>query len=381
MVNIIITTWKRLLRDKANTFWILCFPIILGTLFNVAFSNMAASEDMSAINVAVICEDDIYGEALKQSIETISEGKDAMLNAIFCDDKKATELLEKKDVVGIIHSGKTAKLSISANMSTESINQSILQAFINEYNMYQDSIAKIMINHPENIENVLSNFESISDFNNEVTISRKQDADPFSQYFYNLLAMACLYTSMGGVLVATHNQANLSDLGMRKCLSPTHKLKSIVSELIATSTYEFALNFIGFIYVAYVLKVDIASRLPLAILTTFVGCLTGVSLGFFIGSFGQKSQDFKQGMIFVVTMPLCFLSGLMMGNMKIIIQNNCPILNKINPATIITDSFYSLAIYESYDRFIFDIISLLIFVIIFIMAGFLMTRRKKYASL
>lgn len=381
MVNIIITTWKRLLRDKANTFWILCFPIILGTLFNVAFSNMAASEDMSAINVAVICEDDIYGEALKQSIETISEGKDAMLNAIFCDDKKATELLEKKDVVGIIHSGKTAKLSISANMSTESINQSILQAFINEYNMYQDSIAKIMINHPENIENVLSNFESISDFNNEVTISRKPDADPFSQYFYNLLAMACLYTSMGGVLVATHNQANLSDLGMRKCLSPTHKLKSIVSELIATSTYEFALNFIGFIYVAYVLKVDIASRLPLAILTTFVGCLTGVSLGFFIGSFGQKSQDFKQGMIFVVTMPLCFLSGLMMGNMKIIIQNNCPILNKINPATIITDSFYSLAIYESYDRFIFDIISLLIFVIIFIMAGFLMTRRKKYASL
>ncbi|MDY2589685.1 MAG: ABC transporter permease [Agathobacter sp.] len=381
MVNIIITTWKRLLRDKANTFWILCFPIILGTLFNVAFSNMAASEDMSAINVAVICEDDIYGEALKQSIETISEGKDAMLNAIFCDDKKATELLENKEVVGIIHSGKTAKLSISANMSTESINQSILQAFINEYNMYQDSIAKIMINHPENIENVLSNFESISDFNNEVTISRKPDADPFSQYFYNLLAMACLYTSMGGVLVATHNQANLSDLGMRKCLSPTHKLKSIVSELIATSTYEFALNFIGFIYVAYVLKVDIASRLPLAILTTFVGCLTGVSLGFFIGSFGQKSQDFKQGMIFAVTMPLCFLSGLMMGNMKIIIQNNCPILNKINPATIITDSFYSLAIYESYDRFIFDIISLLIFVIIFIMAGFLMTRRKKYASL
>ena len=245
---------------------------------------------MSAINVAVICEDDLYGEALKQSIETISEGKDAMLNAIFCDDKKATELLEKKDVVGIIHSGKTAKLSISANMSTESINQSILQAFINEYNMYQDSIAKIMINHPENIENVLSNFESISDFNNEVTISRKPDADPFSQYFYNLLAMACLYTSMGGVLVATHNQANLSDLGMRKCLSPTHKLKSIVSELIATSTYEFALNFIGFIYVAYVLKVDIASRLPLAILTTFVGCLTGVSLGFFIGSFGQKSR-------------------------------------------------------------------------------------------
>lgn len=381
MINIIITTWKRLLRNKTNTFWILCFPIVLGTLFNIAFSNMSESEEMNTIPVAVVCEEDTYGETLKQSLKTICESDDAMLKANFCDDKKAKKLLKDKKVVGIIYSGKTANLSISANMSTESLNQSILQAFVNEYNMYQESITKILANYPENIENIINNFESISDFNNEVTISRKPDADPFSQYFYNLLAMACLYTSMGGVLVATENQGNLSELGMRKCLSPTHKLKSIVAELFATATYEFVLNFIGFVYVAYVLKVDIASRLPLAILTTFIGCLTGVSLGFFIGSIGHKSQDFKQGMVFAVTMPLCFLSGLMMGNMKIIIQNNCPILNKINPATIITDSFYSLSIYESYDRFIFDIVSLLIFVIVFILVGFLMTRRKKYASL
>ena len=96
---------------------------------------------------------------------------------------------------------------------------------------------------------------------------------------------------------------------------------------------------------------------------------------------GASIAAVKYGKVIDTSMGLTPLAGLMMGNMKIIIQNNCPILNKINPATIITDSFYSLAIYESYDRFIFDIISLLIFVIIFIMAGFLMTRRKKYASL
>ena len=381
MGNIIITTWKKLLRNKANTFWILCFPIILGTLFHVAFSNMAASENMEAIPVAVVCEDDTYGETFKQSVEALSEGDDAMLKATFCNKEKAKELLKEKEVTGIIYSGKIVTLSISANMSNESINQSILQAFVNEYNMIQDTLTGIIANHPENIEAVLKDLDSVSDFNDEVSISRKPDADPFSQYFYNLLAMACLYTSMGGVLVATENQGNLSQLGMRKCLSPTHKLKSIVGELFATATYEFVLNFIGFVYVAYVLKVDIASRLPLAVLTTFMGCLTGVALGFFIGCFGQKSQDFKQGLVFAVTMPLCFLSGLMMGNMKIIIQNNCPILNKINPATIITDSFYSLAVYESYDRFFVDILSLFAFIILFIMAGFLLTRRKKYASL
>lgn len=203
MINIILTTWKRLLRNKGNTFWILCFPVVLGTLFNVAFSNLSASEDMKAISVAVVCEDDTYGDALKQSVEALSEGDDAMLKASFCNEKKAMDLLESKEVTGIIYSGKNAKLSISANMSTESLNQSILQAFVNEYNMYQDSITRIVVDHPEKIQEVLGNFESISDFNDEVSISRKPDAYPFAQYFYNLLAMACLYTSMGGVLVAT----------------------------------------------------------------------------------------------------------------------------------------------------------------------------------
>lgn len=381
MGNIIITTWKRLFRNKPNTFWILCFPIVLGTFFYIAFSNLSASENMSTINVAVVCEDDTYGKTLKQSIQTISEGDDDVLNATFCDEEEAKELLKNKNVIGIIHSGKNARLSISANMSNESINQSILQAFMNEYNMYQDSITKIIANHPEKISTILNNFESVSDFNSEVSLSRNPDSDAYTQYFYNLLAMACLYTAMGGILVATENQGNLSNLGMRKCLSPTHKLKSIVCELFATATYEFLLNFIGFVYIAFVLKVDITSRLPLAVLTTFVGCLTGVSLGFFIGCFGHKSQEFKQGVMFAVIMPLCFLSGLMMGTMKIIIQNNCPFINKINPATIITDSYYSLTIYESYDRFIMDISSLLVFVMLFILAGFLMTRRKKYASL
>lgn len=381
MGNIILTTWKKLLRSKANTFWILCFPIVLGTLFNIAFSNLADSEDMEAIPVAVICKDDNNGAILKESIETVAKGKDAMLKPTYCDEKKAKELLKNKDVTGILYSGDVVKLSVSANMTTESINQSILQAFVNEYNMYQDSITKIAINHPENLHKALRNLDSVSDYNKEVSLSKKQDADVYVQYFFNLLAMACLFTSSGGVLIATENQGNLSELGMRKCLSPTHKLKSIIGELFATTTYEFALNFIGFLYVAYVLKVDIASRLPLAILATFIGCLTGVTLGFFIGCIGHKGKDFKQGMVFAVVMPLCFFSGLMIGNMKIIIQNNIPILNKINPATIITDSFYSLSIYESLDRYFVNIISLLIYISLFTIAGFFMTRRKKYASL
>lgn len=382
MGNIIILTWKKLIRNKANTFWILCFPIILGTFFNIAFSNMGNSENMKAIPIAVICEDNQYGDTLKESINSVSKGDNPLFVPTFIEDKEeGLKLLEKREIYGIIESGDTVTLTLSSDMSSESTMQSIVSSFVDEYNMYQTAFVDIMENHPENLESMLNALDSTTEYNQMVSISRKPDANPYTSYFYNLIAMNCLFTALGGVLVATENQANLSALGARKCISPTHKLVTITGEIIATSVYEFVLNAIGFSYVAFVLKVDILSRLPLAILAMVVGCLTGVSLGFFIGSLGTKQADFKQGMVFAVTMPLCFLSGLMMGDMPIIIQNNCPILNKINPATLISDSFYSLAIYENFGRFSRDIIILVAFIIIFGFTGFLITRRQKYANL
>ena len=46
------------------------------------------------------------------------------------------------------------------------------------------------------------------------------------------------------------------------------------------------------------------------------------------------------------------LIGLMMGNMKAVIAEKIPGFNNINPAAVISDSFYCLNIYEDYDRFI-----------------------------
>ena len=100
-----------------------------------------------------------------------------------------------------------------------------------------------------------------------------------------------------------------------------------------------------------------------------------------MGSLGQKQAEFKQGMVFAVTMPMCFLSGLMIGNMRIVIEEHCPIINKLNPAALISDCYYTLATYESLDRFKTDIITLIVYTCIFILFGFLVTRRQKYASL
>ena len=49
---------KTLFRNKALIFWTFAFPIILGTFFNMAFSNIESSEKLDIINIAIIKNDD-----------------------------------------------------------------------------------------------------------------------------------------------------------------------------------------------------------------------------------------------------------------------------------------------------------------------------------
>ena len=76
-----------------------------------------------------------------------------------------------------------------------------------------------------------------------------------------------------------------------------------------------------------------------------------------------------------------FLSGMMGITMKYIIDTNIPILNKINPAAMITDGLYSLYYYRTLDRFYFNIISLIIFSIIMLVISYQGLRREKYDSI
>ena len=67
--------------------------------------------------------------------------------------------------------------------------------------------------------------------------------------------------------------------------------------------------------------------------------------------------------------------------MKYIIDTNMPILNKINPASMITDGFYSLYYYDTLDRYWLNIIGILIFSGIMITLSYTSLRRQKYDSI
>ena len=76
-----------------------------------------------------------------------------------------------------------------------------------------------------------------------------------------------------------------------------------------------------------------------------------------------------------------FCLGMMGVTMKYVIDKNIPIINKINPASMITDGFYSLYYYDTLDRYYFNIASLLVFAFVMIGASYFSLRRQKYDSI
>lgn len=87
----------RLMRNKANLFWILIFPIVLGCLFKVAFSNITESESFHTIPVALVSDESINAKAFCTMADALSsEDDNAMLAVTYCNDKKAQTLLKEK---------------------------------------------------------------------------------------------------------------------------------------------------------------------------------------------------------------------------------------------------------------------------------------------
>lgn len=366
---------KNAFRQKEFLFWILAFPIILGTFFYVAFNSMYEKESMfNKIPVAIV--ENTENTAFKEVIKELSSGEDAMFDSKFTDSQTALDMLKTNDIIGIIN----VDSELSLTVSNDGIKQTIIKSFLDQYQIRESIIMETVNNNPQNLQSVIDAMSQEINCNESLSLSNG-NMDTYIQYFYNLIAMAAFFGSISGLYIAINNQGNLSAIAARRCISPTNKLTSITASLLASFVAQVICVSIGITYILFILKVDMGDKIPMVYLSGAVGSLTGVTMGFFIGSFGRLNQNMKMAISMSVTMLSCFLSGLMLGNMKSVIEMYVPIVNRINPAALISDLFYCLNIYNDYRRYTEKFVTLLILSVVFTIGGFLLTRRKKYASL
>jgi len=384
---------KKLFRAKALLFWSVLFPIILGSMFKLAFGNLATDEALKAIPVAVVLSEEEtdfskyaaqytgYDNFFVNMIDSLSEpGEDQLLESVYVTEEEALTLLEQKEVIGILYEDFPVTLTVSSDYKGMQLEQSILSSFVSQINTHYDAIKNIVMNHPEKVPMVVEMLTAETSYNTETKYS-DGDMDEMIIYFFNLISMVCLFSSIGGCSLAINHQANLSELGARRNVAPAHKLVTCVSGLCANYVFYILCSLVSLIYLIFILNINFGNKPGFVFLAASIGCITGVSFGFAIGCLNKLSENVKIGILMGCSMTCCFLSGLMMGNIRIYVEKYFPLFNQINPAALISDSFYALTVYQSNERYFQNIITLIAFSVICTFIGYLAIRREKYASL
>ncbi|MBU3875441.1 ABC transporter permease [Faecalicatena sp. AGMB00832] len=362
------------LKNFNEIFWPLIFPLILATFFYISFGK-ADEADFETVPAAVVVSQE-KDDAFLEFLNGVESDDSRLIQIKEMKEKDALKALKDKKVAGIYYAGETPSLTVGG----VGIEESILQALLDSYGDAKTTMENIAADHPEGLGAAAAQLENYEELVTQVSLGGKT-TDGNAASFYALIAMACLYGCFIGFGSAMTLQANLSALAARRCVTPTHKMKLILSEMVTAFGLHFINVVILILYLRYGLHMEFTGEMPKMLLVSFVGCMIGVSMGLFISSLGRMGEGVKVALILGVSMICSFLAGLMNGNVKDTVDRSFPIINRINPAALIADAFYCINVYDDPARYTRNLVTLVIMSAVLTIGSFLVVRRERYDSI
>ena len=379
---------KTLLKNKMLLFWTFAFPIVLGTFFYMAFSNIEKTETLDAFDIAIVNNNDFNENILfKEAFKSLSDktNDNYLFNIKYVNLNEAKNLLGEEKIVGYLYFSND---NVNVTVNSSGLDETVLRFVTNELLSKKEMINTLVeVNYAKAVSDADLNEiykEAINIINNsDVTLNNisNKNLSYTNIEYYTLIAMSALYGAMISITVINYKLPNMNSVGKRCSISPLNKKTLLISSLLASYLVQIVGLLILFIFMLLVMHVDFGDNGLLVLLLGLVGSLTGLSLGIFIGSVIKTNENAKTGILISITMLWCFLSGMMGITMKYVIDKNVPIINKINPAALLTDGFYALYYYDTLNRYVMDVISLVIISLVLILLSLGSLRRQKYDSI
>lgn len=378
---------KYLFKNKTLIFWTYAFPLILGLLFYMAFSDIDKDEAFKAFDIGVINNNEykqnqIYNETFKELSN--KESNNYLFNIKYLDNKEEAEKLLKDDeVCGYLYLENNKP---TIQYKTIGVEQSIFKSVIEEIEetskMINDLIPIEMSKGEQNINQIVNNIlTKINETNIIFNNKTNKNISYITVEYFTLIAMASLYASMISMQSINQCLANMSNKGKRMSIAPTKKSIIVISSALASFLVSLMGMILLLIFILGILKINFDTSIINIILLSVLGTLSGVSLGLVIASCFKVSEGSKIGISLAYTMTMSFLAGMTGVMLKYMVDQNLPLLNKINPVNMITDGFYSLYYFDTLDRFKYNLISLGLFTLICLLISFISLRREKYDSI
>ncbi len=363
------------LRSKVSLFWTFVFPLALSTFMFMAFGKIyETTEKFKPVPVGIVTvnENEIFNKVLDEV-----SGDDGLIIPKNMTDENAVDALGNGDIYGIIYVDDNISLSINEN----GIEQTILSSFLDRYIQTESVIMQIAEINPANIQAAVDKLKSGTLNYRELTVS-DGNSDNLVNYFYAILAMSCLFASFIGITSTLNLQANLSALGVRRSIAPTRKTTLILASFISNLVIQFTVECLALLYMIFILGINFGDKYAAIILLLLIGSSLGLSMGMFIGALSNPAgEGIKMGIGISVSMIMSVLADLCANGIQDAIEHTIPVINRINPAALMTDSFYALNTFDNYERFTRNMVILVIITSALLTGAISMIRRNRYASI
>lgn len=367
-----------LLRDKTTMFWSLLFPLILCTLFYVTFGNI--DNNLECIDTAVVVKsEEKEAKAFGSFLKLIADSEEDLVSVEEMSEKEAKESLKDGKVFGIYYVDTEPELVVAS----AGVEESILKTLLESYERNVEIIQTVLKEKPENLLKVTSRISSSAmqtEYVKEATLGGKE-TDGMIQYFFSLIAMTCMFGCFLGMEAAITLQANVNPVGARRGIGAVSKIWQLFADFIVVCIFNIIDVIVLLVYMIGVLKIDISGDMGKILPVSVLGSIIGVSMGMLVGSVGRWKEGVKLAIMLSFSLGSSFLSGLMMSGIKGLIEEYCPLLNRINPASLISDAFYCVSIYWDPARYTRDVLSMAAWAVVFVLGSFLMIRRVRYDSI
>lgn len=363
LIHHFVYTFKILFRNRLLIFWTFAFPLVLGTFFYLAFSGIESGEQFKAVEIAVVGESD-----WRSVYESLSDPDDAdrLFNARYLSETEARQLLDEKEIVGyVVLTEEQPRVVVGG----DGVGETILTAVTDQL-LQTEQIMQYAPADPGAVMALLQETPVLKD------VSGARLSYTMIE-FYTLIAMTCLYGGMLGMVAMGQALADGSVQGRRVAVSPLPKGRAVLGSVLAGYLTQLIGLALLFVYTVLVLRVDYGNNLPRIILLALCGCLAGLSIGIAVAALVRAGDNTKTGVVISVTMLGCFFAGMMGITMKYVIDSHLPLLNRLNPANMITDGFYALYTYDTPDRYLLNLFSLLAFSGVMLLLSAVGLRRRK----
>lgn len=417
MLQTLLVNLKLHFREKSSLFWLFAFPIILATMFNGMFGNIAESYELHTIDVVVVDNDDWRASPGAQTlVDGISSGSDgdhekansgdgAMPKLITVTKtssvQAANQLLSDGKAQGALSVDGEGKLQLSISQATQSsvtsatdamasssgldISLTVLGNIVDLYNRNTDVVVNAVQHNPSALldDAFTGSIGSSSGFMKEIQLTNFKPSST-ARYYYALLGMVAMMAMNLAVNAVSMAQANLSALGIRRSVAPLPKLQQLLAGFLSSWICSFLSLTVDMLYIRFGCQISLGGREWAGLCACLMASFATSAFGTLIGALPGIPAGAKQGLCTALACILSLFSGLY-GSFAMALSDqiaqHAPILSTLNPAQQVTNLFYDILYYDSFRPFLTTVGVLAAMSLVCLAVATVLLRRQRYEHL